>query len=141
EKEWYTGWNTYFNLYLAKRLKLKTKYRDVNRGKDYSRQVTISLTSKYSFSEKLRSYSFFIDNKDFDKIFKERTDGQIWGFKISTQPHVAIRADIRYRQQYQDKDGDGKIQDNDVVTNFSLNLILDTNYWWNKYKDRKKKKN
>ncbi len=141
EKEWYTGWNTYFNLYLAKRLSLKTKYRDVNRGRDFSRQVTISLTSKYSFSEKLRSYSFFIDNKDFDKIFKERTDGQIWGFKISTQPHIAIRADIRYRQQYQDKDGDGKIQDNDVVTNFSLNLILDTNYWWNKYKDRKKNKN
>lgn len=137
---WYVGWNTHFNLYLAKKLSLKTKYREVNREDDFKRHVTISLKSRYSFSEYLKSYSFFIDNKDFDKIFKDRTDGQIWGFKVSTQPHVAIRADVRFRQQYQDEDGDGKIQDDNVVTNFSLNIIIDTNYWWNKYKERKKKK-
>lgn len=137
---WYTGWNTHFNLYLAKKLSLKTKYREVNRKDDFKRHVTISVKSRYSFSEYLKSYSFFIDNKDFDKIFKERTDGQIWGFKVSTQPHVAIRADVRFRQQYQDQDGDGEIQDDDVVNNFSLNIIIDTNYWWNKYKERKKKK-
>ena len=140
ETEWYTGWNTHFNLYLAKRLSLKTKYREVNREDDFKRHVTISLKSKYSFSEYLKSYSFFIDNKDFDKIFKERTDGQMWGFKVSTQPHVAIRVDARYRQQFQDKDGDGKIQDDDVERNFSLNIILDTNYWWKKYKNRQKNK-
>ncbi len=140
EEEWYTGWNTRFNLYLAKRLSLKTKYREVNRGDDYNKHVTISLKSRYSFSEYLRSYSFFIDHKDFDKIFKERTDGQMWGFKVSTQPHVAIRVDTRYRQQYRDRDGDGKIQDDDIDGNFSLNIILDTNYWWEKYKNRKKNK-
>ncbi len=138
---WYTGWNTHFNLYLAKKLSLKTKYREVNRKNDFKRHVTISVKSRYSFSEYLKSYSFFIDNKDFDKIFKERTDGQIWGFKVSTQPHVAIRADVRFRQQYQDQDGDGEIKDDDVVNNFSLNIIIDTNYWWNKHKERKKKKN
>lgn len=140
EEEWYTGWNTHFNLYLAKRLSLKTKYREVNRGDDYNKHVTISVKSRYSFSEKLRSYSFFMDNKDFDKIFKERTDGQMWGFKVSTQPHVAIRVDARYRQQYRDENGDGEIQDDDVDRNFSLNIILDTNYWWKKYKNREKNK-
>jgi hypothetical protein len=137
---WYTGWNTFFNLRLAKRLTLKTKYREVNRDDAFNRHVYISLKSRYSFSEYLKSYSFFMDNKDFDKIFKERTDGQIWGFKVSTQPHVAIRVDIRYRQQFQDTDGDGKIQDNDVENNFSLNIVIDSNYWWDKYKDRKKNK-
>ena len=38
---WYTGWNTFFNLYIAKRLTLKTKYREVNRDDDFSRHVTI----------------------------------------------------------------------------------------------------
>jgi len=71
ENEWYTGWNTYFNLYIVKRLSLSTKYRNVNRGNDYSKHVTISVNSRYSFSEKLRNYSFFLDHKDFDKIFKE----------------------------------------------------------------------
>jgi hypothetical protein len=137
---WYTGWNTFFNLRLAKRLTLKTKYREVNRDDAFNRHVYISLKSRYSFSEYLKSFSFFMDNKDFDKIFKERTDGQIWGFKVSTQPHVAIRVDIRYRQQFQDTDGDGKIQDNDVENNFSLNIVIDSNYWWDKYKDRKKNK-
>jgi len=134
---WYIGWNTYFNLYLSKRLTLKTKYREVNREDDFKRHVTISLKSRYSFSEYLRSYSFFIDNKDFDKIFKERTDGQILGFSISTRPHVAIDVDLRYRQQFQDKDGDGKIQADDVENNFALNILIDTNYWWDKYKKRK----
>ncbi len=137
---WYIGWNTYFNLYLSKRLTLKTKYREVNREDDFKRHVTVSLKSRYSFSEYLKSYSFFIDSKDFDKMFKERTDGQILGFKISTRPHVAIDVDLRYRQQFQDKDGDGKIQDDDVENNFTLNIIIDTNYWWKKYKDRKKTK-
>ena len=139
-KDWYTGWNTRFNLYLAKRLTFKTKYREVNRENEFKRYVTISLKSRYSFSEYLKSYSFFIDSKDFDKIFKERADGQILGFKISTQPHVAIRADIRFRQQFQDKDGDGKIQDGDVENNFALNIIIDTNYWWRKYQDSRKTK-
>ena len=139
-KEWYTGWNTFFNLRLAKRLSLKTKYREVNQDDDFNRHVTISLKSRYSFSEYLRSYSFFIDSKDFDKIFEERTDGQIFGFKISTRPHVAADVDLRYRQQFQDKDGDGKIQEDDVERNFSLNISIDTNYWWNRYKDRKKNK-
>ncbi len=139
-KDWYTGWNTFFNLRLAKRLNLKTKYREVNSKDDFNRHVTISLSSRYSFSEYLRSYSFFMDSKDFDKMFQERTDGQIFGFKISTRPHVAADVEVRYRQQYQDKDGDGEIQEDDVERNFSLNIILDTNYWWNKYKDRKKNK-
>ena len=140
EDEWYTGWNTHFNLYLAKRLSLKTRYRDVNRADDYKRHVTISLKSRYSFTEYLKSYSFFIDNKDFDKIFKKRTDGETWGFKISTRPHVAADVNIRFRLQYRDEDGDKKIKDDEVVTNFSLNIILDTNYWWKKYKNRKKDK-
>ncbi|MFC1566032.1 hypothetical protein ACFL4B_03735 [Candidatus Neomarinimicrobiota bacterium] len=139
-KDWYTGWNTSFNLYLAKRLTLKTKYREVNREDDFKRHVTVSLKSRYSFSDYLKSYSFFIDNKDFDKIFKERTDGQIIGFSISTRPHIAIDVDLRYRQQFQDKDGDGKIQDGDVENNFALNIIIDTNYWWKKYQDRRKNK-
>lgn len=99
--------------------------------------MTISLKSRYSFSEYLRSYSFFIDDKDFDKIFKERTDGQILGFRIYTRPHVAVDVEVRYLQQYQDKDGDGEIQDDDVERNFTLNIILDTDYWWKKYKNRK----
>jgi len=140
EDGWYSGWNTHFNLYLAKRLSLKTRYREVHREDDFNKHVTISLKSRYSFSEYLRSYSFFIDHKDFDKIFKERTDGQIFGFKIYTRPHVAIDVEVRYRQQYQDKDGDGEIQADDVERNFSLNIILDTNYWWKKYKDRDKDK-
>ena len=134
---WYTGWNTFFNLYIAKRLTLKTKYREVNRDDDFKRHVTISLKSKYSFSEYLKSYSFFMDSKDFDKLFEERTDGQIFGFKISTRPHKATDVDIRYRQQFQDKDGDGKIQEDDVERNFSLSVSIDTDYWWNKYKNRK----
>ena len=125
---------------LAKRLNLKTKYREVHREDDFNKHVTISLKSRYSFSEYLRSYSFFIDNKDFDKIFQERTDGQILGFKIYTRPHVAVDVEVRYRQQYQDKDGDGEIQDDDVERNFTLNIIIDTDYWWEKYKDRKKDK-
>ena len=55
EDEWYTGWNTHFNLYLAKRLSLKTRYRDVNRADDFKRHVTISLKSRYSFTEKLKN--------------------------------------------------------------------------------------
>jgi len=136
---WYTGWNTFFNLRLAKRLTLKTKYREVTRDDVFNRHVTISIKSRYSFSKYLKSYSFFMDNKDFDKIFKERTDGQILGFTISTRPHVAIDVDVRFRQQYQDKDGDEKIQDDDVERNFSLNISADTNYWWKKYKNRKTK--
>jgi len=138
---WYTGWNTFFNLRLAKRLTLKTKYREVTRDDVFNRHVTISLKSRYSFSKYLKSYSLFMDNKDFDKIFEERTDGQIFGFKISTRPHVAIDVDVRFRQQYQDKDGDEKIQGDDVERNFSLNISVDTDYWWNRYKDRKKNKN
>jgi len=139
---WYTGWNTFFNLYIAKRFTLKTKYREVNRDDDFKRHVTISLKSKYSFSEYLKSYSFFMDSKDFeiDKLFEERTDGQIFGFKISTRPHKATDVDIRYRQQFQDKDGDGKIQEDDVERNFSLSVSIDTDYWWHKYKNRKKNK-
>ena len=79
-----------------------------------------------------------MDNKDFDKIFEERTDGQIFGFTILTRPHVATDVKIRYRQQFQDKDGDGKIQEDDVERNFSLNISVDTDYWWKKYKNRKK---
>lgn len=137
ETEWYIGWNTHFNFKLAKRLNLKTKYREVHREDDFTKHVTISLKSRYSFSEYLRSYSFFIDDKDFDKIFKERTDGQILGFRIYTRPHVAVDVEVRYLQQYQDKDGDGEIQDDDVERNFTLNIILDTDYWWKKYKNRK----
>ena len=37
-------------------------------------------------------------------------------------------------------DSDGEIQKDDVERNFSLNIMIDTNYWWNKYKDRKKNK-
>ena len=80
-----------------------------------------------------------MDSKDFDKLFEERTDGQIFGFKISTRPHKATDVDVRYRQQFQDKDGDGKIQEDDVERNFSLSVSVDTDYWWNRYKDRKKK--
>ena len=135
---WYTGWNTFFNLRLAKRLTLKTKYREVTRDDEFNRHVTISLNSRYSFSKYLKSYSFFMDNKDFDKIFEERTDGQIFGFTILTKPHIAVDVGIRYRQQYQDKDSDGKIQEDDVERNFSLNISADTDYWWKKYKNRKK---
>ncbi len=60
-EEWFTGWNTYFNLRLAKRLSLKTKYREMHRNEDYNKHITISLTSRYSFSKYLKSYSFFID--------------------------------------------------------------------------------
>ena len=125
-------------MYIAKQLTLKTKYREVNREDDFKRHVTLSLKSKYSFSEYLKSYSFFIDSKDFDKLFEERTDGQIFGFKISTRPQKATDVDVRYRQQFQDKDGDGKIQKDDVERNFSLSVSIDTNYWWNKYQNRKK---
>lgn len=139
-KDWYTGWNTFFNLKLASRLSLKTKYRELHREDDYNKHITVSLKSQYSFSKYLKSYSFFIDHKDFDKLFKERTDGQIFGFKILTRPHVAVDIEARYRLQYQDKDGDGKIQDDDVESNFALNILIDTNYWWDKYKNRKKNK-
>ena len=141
ENGWYTGWNTFFNLKLSKMLNLKTRYREVNRDYDFNRHVMISLKSKYSFSPYLKSYSIFMDHKDFDKIFEEKTDGQIFGFTILTKPHVAVDVGIRYRQQFQDKDGDGEIQDDDVERNFSLNILLDTNYWWKKYKNRKKDKN
>ena len=135
--KWYNGWNTFFNLNIAKRLKLKTKYREINRGNDYNKHVTISLKSRYSFSEKLKSYSFFIDHKDFDKLFEEKTDGQIFGFSISTRPHTAIDVDLRFRQQFRDKDGDGEISGNDVARNYSLNISFETDYWWDKYKNRK----
>jgi len=134
EEDWYTGWNTHFNLYLAKRLTLKTKYREVNREDEFRRHVMISLKSRYSFSKYLKSYSFFIDSKDFDNMFEERTDGQILGFKISTRPHISTDIEIRYRLQYQDKDGDGEIKEDDVERNFSLNVLIDTDYWWKKYK-------
>lgn len=137
---WYTGWNTFFNLKLSNMLNIKTKYREVNRKDDFNRHVMFSIKSKYSFSTYLKSYSIFMEHKDFDKIFKEKTDGQIFGFSILTRPHKAIDVNLRYRQQYQDKEGDGKIQKDDVERNFSLNILVDTNYWWNKYQDRKKNK-
>ncbi len=139
ETEWYNGWNTHFNLYLAKNLNFKTKYREVHSEDAVKKYVTLSLKSSYSFSEYLKSYSFFIDHKDFQRIFKERTDGQIFGFRIHTRPHVAIDVEVRYRQQYQDKDGDGEIQSDDVERNFALNIIFDTEYWWKKYKVRKRR--
>ena len=37
---------------------------------------------------------------------------------ILTLPHVAIDVDLRYRQQFQDKDGDGEIQEDDVQLTF-----------------------
>jgi len=138
EGDWYNGWNTHFNLNLGKQFNLKTKYREVHRGEEYNKHITISLNSKYSFSDYLNSYSFFIDNKNFDKLFKEKVDGQIYGFKISLRPHIAVDVDVRYRQQYRDKDGDGEIRGKDVERNFSLNIILDTKYWWNKYRNRNK---
>lgn len=137
---WYTGWNTFFNLKLSKMLNLKTRYREVNREDDFKRHVMFSIKSRYSFSQYLKSYSLFIDSKDFDKLFEEKTDGQLFGFSIATRPHIAIDVTFRYREQYQDKDGDGKIQKDDVERNFSLNILLDTNYWWNKYQDRRNKK-
>lgn len=137
---WYTGWNTFFNLNLSKMLNLETRYREVNRKDDFNRHVTINIKSKYSFSPYLKSYSIFMDHKDFDEIFKEKTDGQIFGFSISTRPHVAIDVNLRYREQYQDKEGDGEIQKDDVERNFSLNILLDTTYWWKKYQDRRKEK-
>ena len=140
ENGWYVGWNTFFNLKLSKMLNIKTKYREVNRDNDFKRHVMFSIKSKYSFSEYLKSYSIFMDHKDFGKIFEEKTDGQIFGFAINTKPHVAIDVGVRYRQQFQDKDGDGEIQKDDVERNFSLNILLDTNYWWKKYQDRKKNK-
>jgi hypothetical protein len=137
---WFTGWNTYFNLKLSKMLNLKTRYREVNRDDEFNRHVMLSIKSKYSFSQYLKSYSIFMDHKDFDKIFKEKTDGQIFGFSVLTRPHEAIDVNFRYLQQIQDKDGDGKILKDDVERNFSLNILLDTNYWWKKYHDRKKNK-
>jgi len=136
EGDWYNGWNTHFNLNFGKQFNLKTKYRQVNRGEEYNKHVTLSVKSRYSFSDYLKSYSFFLDNKNFDKLFEEKVDGQIYGFKIYLRPHIALDVDIRYRQQYRDKDGDGEIQGKDVERNFSLNIILDTEYWWNKYRDR-----
>ena len=138
EGDWYNGWNTFFNLTLAKRLRLTTRYRQIHRQDDVKKHITVSLKSKYSFTNYLRSYSFFIDHKDIDKILKDKTDGQIYGFQISLQPHSAVDVDVRYRQQYRDKDGNGTIGDDDVIRNFGLNVILDTDYWWKKYKNRKK---
>lgn len=140
EDGWYTGWNLFFNLKLAKMLNIKTKYREVNRDDDFNRHVMFSINSKYSFSPYLKSYALFMDHQDFDKLFEEKTDGQIFGFSINTRPHEAIDVNFRYREQYQDKEGDGKIQDDDVDRSFTLDLSIDSEYWWNKYQDRRKAK-
>jgi len=140
EDGWFVGWNTFFNLRISKMLNLKTRYREVNRNDDFKRQVMVSIKSKYSFSPYLKSYSVFMDHQDFDKIFEEKTDGQIFGFSVYTRPHKAIDVELRFRQQYQDKDGDGEIQTDDVERNFALNILLDTTYWWNRYQDRRKNK-
>ena len=138
EDGWFTGWNVFFNLKLSKMLNLKTKYREVNREDDFKRHVMFSIKSRYSFSPYLKSYTLFMDHQDFDQLFDEKTDGQIFGISINTRPHKAIDLNFRYREQYQDKESDGKIQEDDVDRSFTLDLSIDTDYWWNKYRDRRK---
>ena len=140
EEDWFSGWNTFFNLNIAKRLTLKTRFREIHStNDDVKKHVTFSVKSRYSFSEYLKSYSFFIDHKDIEELFKEKTDGAYFGFKIYLLPHEAIDVDIRYRQRYIDRNDDGEIKGDDIDRNFALNIVLDTEYWWKKYKNRKKK--
>jgi hypothetical protein len=82
----------------------------------------------------LRSYGFFIEQKNFEKLFTDKTDGSIWGLRLSIQAHKSTRINLRYREQYQDKDGDGEITKGESERNVSVNLIIRADYLFNRKK-------
>jgi hypothetical protein len=104
-------------------------------GEDYrDRDFTFSIKSKYQFNKYIRSYGFFIEQKNFEKFLKDKTDGQIWGLQISTQPTKTIRVDLRYREQYQDKNGDGEVTSKELERNITFNVSAQIDQWFRKKK-------
>jgi hypothetical protein len=123
-EEWNYGWNSSIKLKIPSYVTLSTKYRNVQVGDIRDRDFAFSIKSKYQFSKYLRSYGFFIEQKNFEKLFKEKTDGSIWGLQLSIQAHKSTRINLRYREQYQDKNGDGEISKGESERNVSVNLLI-----------------
>jgi len=133
--EWSYGWNSSIKLKIPSYVTLSAKYRNVQVGEDYrDRDFTFSIKSKYQFNKYIRSYGFFIEQKNFEKFLKDKTDGQIWGMQISTQPTKTIRVDLRYREQYQDKNGDGEVTSKELERNITFNVSAQIDQWFRKKK-------
>ena len=135
-KEWNYGWNTSIKLKIPSYVTLTTKYRNVQVGDSRDRDFAFSIKSKYQFSKYLRSYGFFIEQKNFEKLFEEKTDGQIWGLQLSIQAHKSTRINLRYREQYQDKNGDGEITKGESERNVSVKLLIRADYLFNRKKGK-----
>lgn len=137
-KGWLYGWNTFFQLRMPGYIHIQSRYRDVQRGDIQDRLFSFSLQWSYPLVTYLDKFSFFIEHKNFETILDRKRDGQIWGFQFTITPHKTIDISVRYREQYQDKDGNTLITGSEAKRNFSLNANVNLDYWYKKWRKSKK---
>jgi len=133
-KDWLYGWNSFFQLRMPGYLNLQSRYRDVQRGSIEDRLFSFAIQWNYHLVRYLEKFSFFIEHKNFEKILDRKRDGEIWGFQFVITPHKTIDISVRYREQYQDKDGNTMISSSEAKRNFSLNANVDIDYWYKKWR-------
>ena len=119
---------------------MRLKFRDVYRGDNRTKNFSVYIENYYRFSKYITKTSFFIAQNNVEEIFNKKTDGEIWGFELGVLPHESIELRVRYNEQYLDDNSSGQIGDSEIKRNFAGNVLIDSNYWWKKYKQWRKER-
>ena len=142
EKGWLYGWNYGFGITVPDYARFNLRFRDIYRNSNRDENFSLSLYNEYPFSDYIINSMIFIEQKNVSQLFSKMTDRENWGFEIGIKPHTSIKIGARYREQYEDKNSDNYISHNEIKRSFTVNMIINGNYWWRKFlKWRKERKN
>ena len=130
---WLYGWNNSFSVKIRGFGRCSAQFHDIYRDEMREKRFALGLNIEYPIFKYITKISFFIDQKNVAQLFQKRTDGENWGLGFEVVPHRTIRIRLRYRERYEDYDGDSEILGGEVKRNFDANAVIDGNYWWRKF--------
>ncbi|MFP4458468.1 MAG: hypothetical protein ACLFSQ_02630 [Candidatus Zixiibacteriota bacterium] len=133
ENNWLYGWNNSFSLRIPRYVELKTRFRDIYRGNHNDRKFSLRLKNKYPFSDIFISSNIFIENRNFNNLFKLISDGSSWGAELEFRAHETIEIKISYREVYEDRNLNDVITSSEIKRNFDGSATVDFDYWWDKF--------
>jgi len=143
-KDWLWGWNNSFRARLWRDLRFDMKFRDVHRGDERDKSLLLSLENTVPLSKYRVRSALFLEQKNVSEILQKRTHGQNWGVDLTLYPHHTVRVKLRFRERFDDENGNGSIGSGEVERNLSTGITVDGNYWWDRleewWENRKKSK-
>ncbi len=134
-KDWLLGWNNSFHAGLWHDLRFRMKFRDVHRGEERDKSLSLSLENTVPLTRYRLKSALFLEQKNVSEILQRRTHGQSWGADLALYPHHTIRVKFRYRERFSDDNSDGSISSGEVERNMSTGITVDGSYWWDRLED------